>query len=80
MRAFFGSHAGKATAAVYAAGLLLAWPPALSWLVAVALLIFAIERFRDSFRLDAAERSRARRMEQTSTELVRNGRVPARQP
>ena len=56
MKAFLNSNAGKGTVGVYLAGLLLAWPPALSWLVAAVMLAFAIRQFRESFRqLDAEQ-------------------------
>jgi hypothetical protein len=49
LKAFLRSPAGKATVAVYAAGLLLAWPPALSWLVAAILLAVAVKQFCTAF-------------------------------
>ena len=50
MKAFLRSPAGKGTLAVYLAGVLFAWPPALSWLVASILVVFAVLQFRVSFR------------------------------
>jgi hypothetical protein len=44
----------RAIAALYAAALLLAFPPALSWLVAAGLLAFALRQFRLMFAASAA--------------------------
>jgi arginine exporter protein ArgO len=64
MKSFLHSHAGKGTVGVYLAGLLLAWPPTVSWLGAVYLLAFAVRHFREAFRqLDAAEEAAADRRE-----------------
>jgi hypothetical protein len=49
MKQFLRSPSGKGTIAVYLAGLLLSWPPALSWLVAFILGVFAIRQFWESF-------------------------------
>jgi hypothetical protein len=71
MRSFFRSPAGVGTIAVYAAGLLLAWPPALSWLVAVVMLVFAIGQFRESFRrLDAEETATPKPIDRSDTATV----------
>jgi hypothetical protein len=51
---FFSSHAGKGTAGVLLADLFIAWPDALSWMVAGCALWWAIQHFRQAFRsLDA---------------------------
>ena len=50
MRSFFRTHAGKGTAAMYVGALILAYPPALSFLAAGIALAFAIHQFRESFR------------------------------
>ncbi len=47
---FFNSHAGKAVGFIAAATLLLAWPPALPWLTAVALLQLGVKHFALAFR------------------------------
>src|SRR4051794_17062129 len=52
------THAGQGAASVYLAVLLLAHPPALSWLLASVLLTVAGVRFRQCFqRLDRIERT-----------------------
>jgi hypothetical protein len=59
MKAFFRSHAGKGTLAVYFAALVVAYPPALALLAGGAAFVFAIHEFRQSFRQisrEAAER------------------------
>jgi hypothetical protein len=48
--AFFDSHAGKAVAGVGAAVFLLAWPPALPWIAAVALLQFGVRHLALAFK------------------------------
>jgi hypothetical protein len=50
VKGFLRSPAGQGTLAVYAAGLLLAWPPALSFLVALILFGVAARQFCESFR------------------------------
>lgn len=56
MKWFVKSHAGKGTAAVYVACILIIWPPALSWAAAVVALCFAWREFKSSFRqLDEAD-------------------------
>ena len=54
MKDFMLTSAGKAVFGVFLSALLLAWPPALSWLVAAVSLVFAVQHLRESFRrLDA---------------------------
>ena len=54
LKRFLLSHPGKMVAGVCLADLLIAWPPALSWIVAGYLLYWAMGHFRQSFRsLDA---------------------------
>src|SRR4051812_31939127 len=56
MKAFFNSHAGKATAGVVIADLLIAWPDLLSWLVAGYVIYWSVGHLRQSFRsLDAEQ-------------------------
>jgi arginine exporter protein ArgO len=50
MKWFLKTHAGKGTAAVCGACILIIWPPALSWSAAVVVLYFAWREFRSSFR------------------------------
>lgn len=47
---FFFCHAGKATMGVSIAALLLAWPPAISWLTAAALLWWSVRHLQAAFR------------------------------
>jgi hypothetical protein len=54
IREFFETHAGKATLAVFACALHLAFPPALAWTVAAGLLWYAARHLRLAFI--AAER------------------------
>lgn len=54
IKRFLLSHAGKGTAGICLADLLIAWPDALGWMVAGYLLYWAIGHFREAFRsLDA---------------------------
>ena len=52
---FFLSHAGKGTAGVVAACVLIAFPPPFSWFVAAYLLRWSFDRFQAAFRLIDAE-------------------------
>jgi hypothetical protein len=55
MKTLLHTHAGKGTVGITLAALLLAWPPALSWMVAAAAIVFAAGQFRRSFeRIDAS--------------------------
>ena len=47
---YFSTHAGRGVLGVGLAALLLAWPPACSWVVAVYLLFWAADQLRISFR------------------------------
>jgi hypothetical protein len=47
---FFQSHAGKAVIGVFGAVFLLAWPPALPWIAAVALLQFGVRHIVLAFK------------------------------
>ena len=49
---FFESHAGKAVVGVSAAVFLLAWPPALPWIAAAALLQFGVRHLALAFKED----------------------------
>ncbi len=51
LKTFLLSHAGKCTAGVCLADLLIAGPPALSWIVAGYLLYWAVGHLRQAFRL-----------------------------
>jgi hypothetical protein len=61
MKWFLQTSAGKGTVCVCLVALLLAWPPAGSWLMAVIALILASEHLRDSFRKLDAEEAAARK-------------------
>jgi hypothetical protein len=51
LKRFFKTHAGRGTLGVYLAALLIAWPPALSWMAATRVLWWAARHLRQSFRL-----------------------------
>jgi hypothetical protein len=73
MRAFFRTHAGKGTGAMYVAALILAYPPSLSFLAAGIAFVFAIDQFRQSFRqvrLEAARPQQATTVDVTATTAV----------
>jgi hypothetical protein len=56
MKTLLETHACKATAAGTLAVVILAWPPALAWLVATAALAYAMKQFGESFAaLDAQQ-------------------------
>ena len=84
---YFSTHAGRGVLGVSLAALLLAWPPACSWIVAVYLLLWAADHLRISFReIEHVDDIRggmgvpARRF--TEAEIVRVGdpRQPADRP
>jgi hypothetical protein len=47
---FFQSHAGKAVVGVCLAGLLIVWPPSVSWIAAAALLQFGVRHLMLAFK------------------------------
>jgi hypothetical protein len=47
---FLNSPSGKGTVGVVLAAVLFAWPPALSWVVAVVALLFGCWHLREAFR------------------------------
>lgn len=49
MKTLLETHACKATAGVTLAVVILAWPPAVAWLVATAALAYAMKQFGESF-------------------------------
>jgi hypothetical protein len=51
LKRFFKTHAGRGTIGVYLAALLIAWPPALSWMAAACVLWWAARHLRQSFRV-----------------------------
>jgi hypothetical protein len=55
LKQFRLSHACMGTVGVCFAVLLIAWPPALSWLTAGCLLCWAASQLRESFRLVDAD-------------------------
>jgi hypothetical protein len=86
---FFHSHAGKSVAGVCLAGLLIVWPPSVSWIAAVALLQFGVRHlilaFREMERDEQAHThgaadipSLAAPDSERSIVVARHGAVPAR--
>ena len=70
MKRFLMTHAGKGTAGIYLASLLIFWPPALSWMAAAAAIVFSLREFRESFRQidgETVERSEASSVDATVT-------------
>jgi hypothetical protein len=55
LNGFLSTHSGKATVAVALATLLIAWPPAVSWLTAAALIWWAARHLRLAFRASERE-------------------------
>ena len=81
------SHAAKGALGVSLAALLLAWPPACSWIVAVYLLLWAADQLRLSFReIEHADGIRggvgvpARRFTEAEVVRVDDSRQPAAGP
>jgi hypothetical protein len=93
---FFDSHAGKAVVGVSAAVFLLAWPPALPWIAAVALLQFGVRHlvlaFKEVERDHTSAPTHHTRVpggvaslaapddRERRLDFARNGVVPARSP
>jgi hypothetical protein len=88
---FFHSHAGKAVIGVVGAVFLIAWPPALPWLAAAALLQFGVRHLVLAFKEMEVETQTHTGIAAGTPSLpapdgerriasARNGAVPARSP